>query len=510
MKQPVWDFIRKKIAHGIVHIFRVCAVLMGIFLFNWNGSVLTANATGTDATLLTGDWVRIVSITPNHYDNYSDPVTFTATIDYSLSSREEGIVYLGFNTDDAHYYEVGLEESDHIVVKKGLGRVVLSQTVTPVNWDQPASYALQYLNVYSNSVVTDFKVYANISPYPHDIPWTPLAIDEHVVTSLPEEEQKVEIMFGGKDTKEADLSAERFDTDLENILSKTASTKYDPQLAHMLIGLCNSVHNKTAMDRSFRSLGFTDMDIDLDLDDKQHIGYGLAKKTLDDGSTLVLIVGRGSEDGDEWASNVDIQKTSERLHEGFDEAERDLKGRLDAFLGTESYYDLTYVLTGHSRGAAAVNILAAKLADAGVPQDRIYAYTFACPDVGKLSKDQINAYPMIFNIGNVNDWVTWVPGLIEGPDADGKTWDKFGKSYWFAPDWNDLENIDAKSDMFVNIFTLHSQNVYLDFLREERELDRYKDRSETDSVIRAAVQERRKREMAKMSLVNRSFLPLRN
>ena len=131
------------------------------------------------------DWVKLVSVTPNHYDNYTDPVTFTATIQYSLQSKDKGIIYLGFNTEDAHHYTVDTGETAGQVVSKGTGTVVLSETVTPVNWNTGLSFMQQMLAGYSD-LVKDFKIYANISEYPHEIPWTPLAIDEAVLTDLPE------------------------------------------------------------------------------------------------------------------------------------------------------------------------------------------------------------------------------------------------------------------------------------------------------------------------------------
>lgn len=135
-----------------------------------------------------GDWVEIVSVTPNSYDNYTDSVTFTATINYSLQSAEQGIVYLGFNTSQPNYYEIEEEPGPAgQVVTRGEGTVILSKEVTPANWDTAISRMQQYMQGISYPV-TDFKIYANISEYPHDIPWTPLAIYEAVLTDLPETE----------------------------------------------------------------------------------------------------------------------------------------------------------------------------------------------------------------------------------------------------------------------------------------------------------------------------------
>ena len=132
-----------------------------------------------------GDWVKLVSVTPNHYDNYNDSITFTAIINYSLQSKDKGIVYLGFNTKKPHDYIVDTSENAKQIVSRGKGTVVLSETVTPVNWNTPLSFMQQFLDGYSE-LVKDFKIYANISEYPHGIPWTPLAVDDAVLTELPE------------------------------------------------------------------------------------------------------------------------------------------------------------------------------------------------------------------------------------------------------------------------------------------------------------------------------------
>jgi hypothetical protein len=462
----------------ILRIITLTVVGLLLPFLIWNKAPITAEATAGEM-----DWVQITTLTPNHYDNYTDPVTFTAVIDYSLYSQDQGIIYLGFNTDRPDYYEVDEVETDHIVVNKGVGRVVLSKTVVPKNWNSGASFAFQYVNGNYN-LIKDFKVYANISPYPHDIPWTPLAIDEHVVTDMQEVEHKAKLDYGEKNDR--DLGTEVFDCWIEDLIEQTASTEYNPQFAHLLITLCNSVHNKVAMDNSFLSLGFTDYEVDLELDDML-LGYGFAHKKLDSGETLVLIVGRGTEDLEEWKSNIDIQ-TPDGFHEGFKEAATDLKAKLDAYLDN-NYDNKIFVLTGHSRGAAAINILAAELADAGIPQDKIYAYTFACPDVGKLTSSQVASYPMIFNIGNVNDIVTWVP-RFNSSSENGKQWDKFGKSYWYAKDWNDWTTIYAKADMPAYFFDMHPQLFYLQYLREELSLDHYKTRTDTDAAIKWAVRER--------------------
>lgn len=674
-------------------IFYTLAVMAAAFLF----CVIPASAEE-------GDWVRIVSVTPNSYDNYTDPVAFTVTVDYSLQSAEQGIVYLGFNTSQPNYYEIEEEPGPAgQVVSRGTGTVVLSKEVTPVNWDTAISRMQQYMAGISYPV-TDFKVYANLSEYPHDIPWTPLAISEAVLTELPETEASTDESAGygnwsgayedfvlghffvnngdsrgygnlygeydvvsfslydidGNDTPEllifngfegrdlradyifsydgtkivycgsilpecygvpdypglfatvfmsgfymdeeydgkyigvtylnhstlesysvvtdrveitgelpdgngrevifktddtetynagrqtqhnslrfmtlAEIEAqgwetflkvcyegtaetapsgvdykvycgegfpngyEVFDCSLEDCLLKTDSDEYNPQLAHMLIAMCNSVYNGTNMEETFNSFGFespADMSYDME---KMLLAYGMAKKqtgNIGNEKTLVLIVARGTlgflEDLEEWKSNIDILKqSSKNQHEGFAEAANALYDRMigENFLGTSDFSNVEFVITGFSRGAAVANILAARLADEGVAQSRIHAYTFACPDTVKITDRTAGRYKSIFNIANAKDFVSWVPRLYLGNE-----WNKYGQSYWYCDDWNDYQNLEMGMDA-------HNQQKYLEYLRSERSGTEYWIRSRAKLALDAAAMQRNMDALHKMGYHN--------
>lgn len=640
-----------------------------------------------------GDWVEIVSVTPNSYDNYTDFVTFTATINYSLQSAEQGIVYLGFNTSRPNYYEIEEEPgAAGVVVSKGTGTVVLSKEVRPVNWDTAISRMQQYMDGI-NYPVTDFKIYANLSEYPHDIPWTPLAVYEAVLTDLPETEasanesagngnwseayeefvlgrlflnegdrqrgygdlyngfaivefglhdmdgddipelfifngfngrdlqedyifsydgtairycgsikpvfywvsdypgifstvymsgyylgdeyidkysgvtylnhstleeysvsaNRVEIVgdsldgysktviFRTDDTKlynasrqthynnvrfmtmagieeqgwEAFLKAYRegleagntqpredykvycgegypngyevFDCSLEACLSDEKPCTYNPQLAHMLIAMCNSVYDGTDMEKTFNSFGFQspdDISISHDMWDGIFLGYGMAKKKLDDGKTLVIVVARGTTDNIEWASNMDIRlNVTTGQHMGFSDAADGLYTRMAELLGTTDFSNTKFVITGFSRGAAAANILAGRLVDEKVAQSQIYAYTFACPDVGIMSGNKASSYHCIFNIANVNDLVSWLPQAFLGSG-----WNKFGSSYWYSDNWDDYENLKIGT-IFDN--PAHNQVLYLEDLRSEKLTSEFRRREETQKALDAADRKRR-------------------
>ena len=432
------------------------------------------------------DWVSIVSLTPNHYDNYEDPVTFTATINYCLESKDQGVVYLGFNEETPNNYDVNEVESDHIVVSKGIGTVTLSRTVTPVNWDTVQSRMQQYMDGRSD-VITDFKVYANISEYPHDIPWTPLAITEAVITEVPEYNQTAKIQYmDGKQVRTEDLN-----TSFEKAVFEQDSKEYSPQLAHLFITLCNAVHEKEAMERSFLNMGFSDFDLDYSLNNPM-LAYAFAKKELHDGTTLVLVVLRGTSDLIETGSNLDIISLENKRHKGFSDAAEGLKTKLRLFLGTDDYSNMRFAITGHSRGAAASNLLSSDLIRGGISPERLVSYNFACPDVEKMTDVQAEEeqYSSIFNIGHVSDFVSWVPGAIFNDDSHQENeeyWNKYGKSYWFAYDWEDEKEVLTKNPfLFVmdRINKFHLQGFYLNYLRKEVALTEYKNRVEANAAIR--------------------------
>ena len=264
---------------------------------------------------------------------------------------------------------------------------------------------------------------------------------------------------------------EVFDVSLEECMAKTPSTQYNPQLAHMLIAMCNSVFNNSEMIETFNSFRF----------EKKYryegsfLTYSMAKKQTEDGD-IILVVVRGSESGGDWISNFDFATNDDGLHGGFADSANDLYDNMLDFLGEGADLSRTrFVITGFSRGAAVSNILAARLTDEQIAQRNIYAYTFACPDVGKITADTASHYQCIFNIADINDMVSWVPSQLLSND-----WYKFGKSYWFCHDWNDYKHISRN-------FGAHNQAAYMDFLRSEKNTYEYTGRDTAIRIVNDAV-----------------------
>ena len=106
-----------------------------------------------------------------------------------------------------------------------------------------------------------------------------------------------------------------------------------------------------------------------------------------------------------------------KTHRGFadarDFAYEHLSNYINSLIANDTKKeDIKILLTGHSRGAATANLLAAKLIDEGsssklVSQGNVFAYTFATPNVTK-NNTTAKKYNCIFNIVNPEDFVTKV------------------------------------------------------------------------------------------------------
>lgn len=296
-----------------------------------------------------------------------------------------------------------------------------------------------------------------------------------------------------------------------------SSTKYNPQLAHMLIAMSNSVHNSGDMSKTFKDFGFGPTY----RAEKIFLTYSIGLKQTDD-KTMVLVVIRGTGDPEDdplgWASNLDAAANDQHQHSGFSDAADELYQAMDKFvrekgIDRSNSDNIQYVITGHSRGAAVANILAARLDNEAGNQRNIYAYTFACPDTAVIASTTADQYKNIFNISHVNDMVSWVPGsLWTDPGEDyghepNSYWTKYGQTYWYAgidqetPNlWGDFNYIlKPPSSIADVIFSLgriddyHLQGLYLTYLRGEWGIDSgvYRTRTETRDAIDDAAQKRK-------------------
>ena len=151
--------------------------------------------------------------------------------------------------------------------------------------------------------------------------------------------------------------------------------------------------------------------------------YTFASKTVSDPAngqpvTLVFVGVRGSY-GIEWLSNFNLHDAQSESddHHGFGTAETEVELALDQYtreIGADPART-RILITGHSRGGAIANLLAARLTDRSeaqgqaAPASSIYAYTFAAPGSTREADRQGVSYANIFNIVNETDIVTQLP-----------------------------------------------------------------------------------------------------
>lgn len=120
------------------------------------------------------------------------------------------------------------------------------------------------------------------------------------------------------------------------------------------------------------------------------------------------------------------------VHEGFNNAFNYAYTKLKDYISINNLNSerTIVLLTGHSRGAAVANLLAAELTKAYFytgceklcAKDKVFAYTFATPNVIKKSSSvENNHYEHIFNVVNPEDFVTKCMPAEWGYTRYGKT-----------------------------------------------------------------------------------------
>ena len=326
---------------------------------------------------------------------------------------------------------------------------------------------------------------------------------------------------------------ERVSGTFKEILARTASTVYSPRLAHLLAALMTAAYDRRCVadalcalgcDKTVRLFNYSSTDDPFDPSyPKDAVGFAIGQGETEDSRPLVVIAVRGTY-GEinvpeflikmvnalsgieidfkgltpDWASNLNfgIARTKKAWHGGFYAAQAEIFDTLLEQFGEYGVWgnvfeeDATFVICGHSRGAAVANLLEVSLANYGVPRERVYGYNFACPDCARDDATVWNrngAHDNIFNIGNASDAVSMVPGIFGSLSSAGSAgiefflrndpsymrdmnavWGKYGRSYWFAKSWS---NVDFLPLDFYN----HEPTTYLEVLREEPGLSEFKD-----------------------------------
>lgn len=211
--------------------------------------------------------------------------------------------------------------------------------------------------------------------------------------------------------------------DLEDADFVGLASRMNLQLAKASMALSASAYIEGAAGTALESLGFYDVQKadyrDATAADNDFVAVTFAHRDmLVDGEAqdLFAVIVRGTPGDYEWLSNFNIGLGE--VHAGFQMAESGVLSAFRAYYGSlerSGHIDGDRAnnkiwITGHSRGAAVANLLAADIGEnlTYAPEDAVYAYTFACPNVTThpiLPDDN----PYIFNFNNSADFVGCVP-----------------------------------------------------------------------------------------------------
>ncbi len=160
---------------------------------------------------------------------------------------------------------------------------------------------------------------------------------------------------------------------------------------------------------ALEALGMSDIEFETYAKPDQ-VNYFIAQKkigTKDNEHTLVFSGFIGSYTK-QWYTNFDCG--TGKVHKGFNNAKNYAYDRLRRYLEKidEPRKKIKLLLTGHSRGAAVCNLIAASLIKDEIYalKENIFAYSFATPNAVALKERHDPEYRRIFSIVNSEDFVT--------------------------------------------------------------------------------------------------------
>lgn len=198
-------------------------------------------------------------------------------------------------------------------------------------------------------------------------------------------------------------------------------------------------------------------------DDISEIGIGYHEVTYNGTTKTILgIVIRGTNGTiEEWSSNFDMGDTADwesEYHKGFYITEERIKNFVSQYVASylSEAENLTYWITGHSRGAALSNILAARLIDEG---NDVFAYTFATPSTTISDSKNDSKYASIFNFANTSDFVTYVPLKEWSFGCFGVTYSLSIEDSKLEGEWSEQTGVSNYNAMNKNVITLATSRI---------------------------------------------------
>ena len=228
-----------------------------------------------------------------------------------------------------------------------------------------------------------------------------------------------------KDSKE-------FNFDLARFCAVMTVLGYDTPSETEEVTATGFKNQQPNLERALREIGLCDIEIN-GCAERDEMSYFTGRKELEfDGTkyNFILTAFMGSYKR-QWFSNFDPNGVDReanggkgyagdaekgKVHLGFADARDYMYQQLDKYMDKyPSEYETKLLVIGHSRGAAAANLLGAKLLNSGVlgshkiKAENLFVYCFATPNAIVTSEIDDNPdYDRIINILNPEDFVTMV------------------------------------------------------------------------------------------------------
>ena len=111
------------------------------------------------------DSIKIFSVLPNKNLIHGDIHTVVVIVAYNLTSKEQGVLKIGFNSGmDYRAFKMDADASK--IISKDCGHHVFIVKTRAINWEKEGKV---------------FYAYTNLSEFPHPKQWNPLSADRFLL-----------------------------------------------------------------------------------------------------------------------------------------------------------------------------------------------------------------------------------------------------------------------------------------------------------------------------------------
>lgn len=216
---------------------------------------------------------------------------------------------------------------------------------------------------------------------------------------------------------------------------------YNPVLAETTAFYLTLSPDLPGLEKELASDGFTRLEsFNYSDTGENQVAFIIASKNVNyhgQPRTVTAVICRATGSLDEWQGNMDITggyyDPDQLVHASFNRAAEDIEKALVDYLHRQAIVDPVLLIAGHSRGAAAANILADRLSNrvySPFQDSPVFAYTFATPNV---SRAEMVSRPNIFNFCFEDDIVTRLPLEKWGYDKAGRDCTAVAESLYNTP-----------------------------------------------------------------------------